>query len=240
MPLVVAFISQKGGVGKSTLARALAAVAASADKTVRLADLDVQQRTLVLWEKTRKQNKISPPIAVHAFTGAEAVLASAIVGELLILDTSGRVTDATLELVHKAQLVVQPTGPSRDDLLPAVLLFRALSNLGIPRERLTFALCRTLTRSEEDAARDYLRTAGYPILPGAMPERAAYRRALDCGQSPVEIQEWAVDKRADTLMRALPKQIETSWFIHQPPASNGIIDGNRAITDSECAGSPKR
>ena len=42
MPVVVAFISQKGGVGKSTLARALGAVAASAGLKVRLADLDAQ------------------------------------------------------------------------------------------------------------------------------------------------------------------------------------------------------
>ena len=42
MPVIVAFVSQKGGVGKSTLARGLLAVAAHVMKA-RLADLDPQQ-----------------------------------------------------------------------------------------------------------------------------------------------------------------------------------------------------
>ena len=47
MAAVIAFISQKGGVGKSTLARALAAVCAQAGLEVVLADLDPRQQTLI-------------------------------------------------------------------------------------------------------------------------------------------------------------------------------------------------
>ena len=43
MSVVVAFVSQKGGVGKSTLARALVTSATRAGLTAKLADLDVQQ-----------------------------------------------------------------------------------------------------------------------------------------------------------------------------------------------------
>jgi chromosome partitioning protein len=45
MPIIVSFVSQKGGVGKSTLARALLAVAAHTMK-VRLADLDPHQASV--------------------------------------------------------------------------------------------------------------------------------------------------------------------------------------------------
>ena len=42
---IIAFISQKGGVGKSTLARALAVEATREDLKTLLADLDPGQQT---------------------------------------------------------------------------------------------------------------------------------------------------------------------------------------------------
>ena len=63
---VVAFISQKGGTGKSTLARALAAIVAHAGLAVRIADLDPQQSTVIEWEKLRHDTKLAP-IPVEAF-----------------------------------------------------------------------------------------------------------------------------------------------------------------------------
>jgi chromosome partitioning protein len=42
---IIAFISQKGGVGKSTLAQALAAEARKQKIKVLLADCDIQQGT---------------------------------------------------------------------------------------------------------------------------------------------------------------------------------------------------
>jgi len=209
MPVVVAFISQKGGVGKSTLARALAAVAAHAKLKVKLADLDPQQRTLLVWEKARKENRVAPRIRVEAFVSADEALAHAAEDDLLILDTAGRVTDATLDLARRVHLVVQPTGPSVDDLHPSVLVFHALTKLGIPRERLVFALCRTLAKGEEDAAREYLEAAGYEVLAGSIPERVAYRHALNRGQALTETGESSLNKRADALMEGLLEKVGT-------------------------------
>ena len=86
MPVVVSFVSQKGGVGKSTLARALLAVAAHAMKA-RLADLDPRQASVVAWERTRERGKAVPACEVVAYaTVADALAASGDV-ELLIVDT---------------------------------------------------------------------------------------------------------------------------------------------------------
>ena len=45
MTTIIAFISQKGGIGKSTLARALAHEASKQEFHVLLADCDPQQAT---------------------------------------------------------------------------------------------------------------------------------------------------------------------------------------------------
>ncbi len=46
MPVVLSIIGQKGGVGKSTLARAVAVVAVQGSLRVKLIDLDIGQQTL--------------------------------------------------------------------------------------------------------------------------------------------------------------------------------------------------
>jgi chromosome partitioning protein len=203
MPIVVAFISQKGGVGKSTLARALAAVAGHAGLKVIVADLDPRQHTLLHWEKTRAENKVSPSLVVQAFDDAEAALEAAQGSDLLILDAPGHVNRSTTEIAKRAHVVVQPTGASLDDLRPTVLVFHELVKAGISKSRLVAALCRILEDEEEAAARAYLNEAGYEVLPGSIPERTAYRLAQNRGRALTETPEKALTKKADALMEAL-------------------------------------
>ena len=57
MTVVVAFVSRKGGVGKSTFARALAAVAARRGLSTTLADLDKDQQTATRWQRLREKHR---------------------------------------------------------------------------------------------------------------------------------------------------------------------------------------
>ena len=127
MPTVVAFISQKGGVGKSTLARALAREAAAGGLGVKIADLDTQQGTSVDWHRQRLDGAIEPTVAVEAFKTASQALSVANAYDLLIVDGPARTSRATLEIAGVADLVVQPTGASADDLRPAIREFHALA-----------------------------------------------------------------------------------------------------------------
>ena len=210
MPVVVAFVSQKGGVGKSTLARALAVVATSAHLKVKLADLDPLQRTLLMWMKRRNQKNVEPAVLVEGFANFDEAWDSAGGDDLLVVDAPGQVGQATLELARRADLLVQPTGPGLDDLHPAVLVFDALVNLGVSRERLVFAICRSLTESEEDAARAYLEKAGYAVLPGSIPEKVAYREAHNRGQAFTEAEKEASDVRATLLLTNLYLKLTSS------------------------------
>jgi chromosome partitioning protein len=186
MAVVVGLISEKGGVGKSTLARALSAVVAHAGLKVRVADLDPQHRTLVEWERLRGQNRLAPILDVRGFATVAQALAGMGDDELLIIDAPARGGRRTLDIATAADLLVQPTSGSIDDLRPAIVFFHELVQAGIPNERLVFALSRTLTAAEEDAARRYIAKAGYEVLAGAIPERAAYREAHNRGQALTE------------------------------------------------------
>jgi len=203
MALVVAFVSQKGGVGKSTLARALAREAAAGGLRAKVADLDTQQGTSVDWHRLRLSEGIEPVISIESFATAAQALAVANNYDILIIDGPARTSQATLEIAKAASLVVQPTGASLDDLRPAVREFHALTKAGLPADRLAFALNRIGTDAEEVEARAYLQEAGYSVLTGCLVERAAYRRAQNGGHAVTETRYGALNARADTLIQSL-------------------------------------
>ena len=203
MAVVVGLLSQKGGTGKSTLARALGAVVAHAGLKVRVADLDPQHHTLLEWQRSRDENAVAPPIRVRGFTTIAQALAGAADDELLILDAPARAGRRTLDVAKAADLVVQPTSGSLDDLRPAIVFFHELVEADIPKDRLVLALSRTLTSAEEEAARTYIAKAGYQVLAGAIPERAAYREAHNRGQAVTEAKQRPQDNQVEHLIEAL-------------------------------------
>lgn len=208
MGSTIAFISLKGGVGKSTLARALAREAAAGGLRVKLADLDTQQGTSVDWQRIRMNGGIEPAISAESFRTAAQALALADQFDILILDGPARTSQATLDIAKAADLVVQPSGASLDDLRPAVREYHALVRAGIPRERLAFALNRIGTDAEEANARAYLEEAGYSVLTGCLRERPAYRNAQNGGYSVTETRFAALNDRADALIQALINHME--------------------------------
>lgn len=206
MPVVVAFVSQKGGVGKSTLARALLAVAAHGMKA-RLADLDPNQASVVAWEATRRKRGARPNYDVVGYRDLHDALVAGRDLDLLIVDTPGGTGRNTLEIARASHLVVQPTGASADDLKPAVLTFHELVQGGVPKARLIAAICRVLSSEEEDVARAYILDAGYAVLDGAVMEKSAYRLAQNRGQAITETTVAKLNAQADALMAALLEKV---------------------------------
>ena len=203
MTTIIAFVSQKGGVGKSTLARALAREAADGGLRTKIADLDTQQGTSIDWHRTRLHAGIKPDVAAEAFASAEQALKVADHYDLLIIDGPARTSRGTLDIARLADLVVQPTGASVDDLRPAVREFHALVQAGIPKGKLTFALNRIGTTAEEAEARAYVTEAGYAALDGCLLERPAYRKAQNTGHAITETSYAGLNAKADALIQAL-------------------------------------
>lgn len=204
---VVAFVSQKGGVGKSTLSRGLAREAAKSGLTVKICDLDVQQGSCVDWHRRRLAEGVEPVFDCQAYRAADTALSEAARFDMLIVDAPARASEATQKIAEKASLVVQPTGAGLDDLIPAVKLFHELVKAGVPKKRLVFALNNVLTEAEEAAARSYLTEAGYAVLDGSLPSKASYRDAQNHGRAITETAFSSMNARADTLLQSLIDRI---------------------------------
>jgi chromosome partitioning protein len=203
MTTIIAFVSQKGGVGKSTLARALAREAVAGGLKTKIADLDTQQGTSVDWHRTRLHAGIEPAVSAEAYATADQALKEAAHYDLLIIDGPARTSKGTLAIARVADLVVQPSGPSVDDLRPAVREFHALLKEGIPKDKLTFAFNRVGTANEESEARTYVAEAGYTALDGCLLERPAYRKAQNGGLAVTETSYAGLNAKADALIQAL-------------------------------------
>ena len=114
LPVVVAFVSQKGGVGKSTLARALATFATRIGFASIIADLDPQQRTVTSWELARSRHGIKLPVIVVPVEAWREALKRGRETNLIIVDTPGRVSDDT----HALEPI--PYSSWRDTAAPAL------------------------------------------------------------------------------------------------------------------------
>ena len=207
MSRVVAFVSQKGGVGKSTLARALAREGANSGLSVKLADLDTQQGTVSEWHRNRLDHDLDPVGSVEVYRTAKQALAKAGDFDLTIIDGAARASAATLEIAQASDVIVLPACASRDDLIPAVKLAHELTDAGINRDQIAFALCRVTTEAEIAAAREFIEQAGYRVLAGALLEKPAYRQAQDSGLAVTETRFRTLNAKADALLEDLTSLI---------------------------------
>jgi len=204
MTLQIGVVSQKGGVGKSTIARLIAREYAAAGWDVKIADLDIAQATSTNWKQRREQNGIQPEIAVEPFRTVSQALKHASVYDLIVFDGKPHSNRETLEIARESDLIVLPTGLSLDDLVPSVLLAYELVEADIPKDKIVFALCRVGDRDNEiDEARAYIQKAGYATLSGSIPEKTAYRRASDVGKAISEISFLTLKQRAEEVTQSI-------------------------------------
>jgi chromosome partitioning protein len=207
---IIGVVSQKGGVGKSTLTRLVAREFAQQGWDVKIADLDVSQGTCVEWGRIRQKNGIAPLIRVESFGRLEPALADAERFDLVIIDGAPHATAMTLDIARVCDLVVIPTGLSLDDLRPAVVLAHELVRRGIPSDKLVFVLARIgeSTIALEDARR-FLVQAGYDVVQHELPDRIGYQRAMNGGLAPSESAHRTLNEKAEAVAQDIADRLTT-------------------------------
>jgi chromosome partitioning protein len=128
----IAFLTQKGGAGKTTLAASLAATAASTGERVIVLDLDPLQ-SLVRWAKRRESAKPANKVIVEPLerdrlprlrTILEGLAGAGFT--LAIFDTSGADATAVRLVSEVADLCLLPARPTCLDVEATAATFRAV------------------------------------------------------------------------------------------------------------------
>lgn len=208
MALKIAVISQKGGVGKSTLVRALAVEYARNKWSVKVADMDLKQRTTTEWNCIRMENELSPTLAVEPFSKVRDVLKHDPHYDLIIFDGAGQADTQTLEICQASDCIILPTGVTRDDLTPQVKLAHELRKKEIAKQRILFALSRVgASQGEQDAAMEFIEDAGY-YCAGMIQERTSIGQCHDNGLAANETKYPSINTVVDELIQNIGNKIE--------------------------------
>ncbi len=207
-PLTVSFVSQKGGVGKSTLARLFAVGAAHRGLKPLLADFDLEQLTCVEWSAIRMQNSVEPDIDARAFKSLKKLRKNESQAGLIVVDTRGLADDLAQEIAEDSDVVFLPTGTSGDDLRPTLALARKLAKQGADG-RLVVVLSK-VGRSETQLhkAVETIEAAGFELLSEHWPLRDGFQSDLDLGRAGREARNPFLREAAEKMEAALFARLE--------------------------------
>ena len=206
--MIISLISQKGGVGKSALARLLAVEFVRAGWGVKIADLDPAQGTSTKWKAGRDRVGLQPDVAVEKFRTVERAIREAERFDLMILDGPAHAEQGGRTMAARSDLVLMPTGYGFDDMEPQVEAAIELEEAGVEPSRILFVFCRAKGSDAEDrAARAYLAKARMSVLAPVFPELVSIRQGHAEGRAASEVPFPGVQERVVALTQAVADRL---------------------------------
>lgn len=196
--LVIACLSQKGGVGKSTVARLIARTYAAGGWQAKIADFNINQLTSGDWVDIRRRNGVDPVIECEPFHSAKNFHRER--ADVLIVDGKPDSDQSSMEIAKNATAIIVPTGHSLDDLKPQARFVLELLEKGIPHDRILVVLNKlTESRAAVEGARAFLEKTGLNVATVDIPAKATYEQAQNDGKALSECQYKPLAERADEL-----------------------------------------
>ena len=203
--MIISLLNQKGGVGKSSLGRALAVEFARNKWAVHVADLDRSQQTFFKWAERRMEAEITPPIEVALYPDPKAALKASANADVLIVDGKAFADAHTLEVAKHSDLVIIPVGVSLDDLEPSIGLAVELVNKGVLRSAIVFVVCRVPDNGDREAmnTRSSIENWSFEVVQGWIPYKPSYSQAMDKGLAFTETPFKSLSEKADRIIEQL-------------------------------------
>ena len=182
---VLVIASQKGGVGKSTLAVHLATEAAAHGNKTLLLDLDPQGSAM---EWAGRRGDLPPDVsgANPASIAKEIFRAEADGYDLVVVDTAPHADHAALQAARAADLVVIPCRPSTFDI---AAISATLDSCKLADKQAAVVLNAAPIRSRVTAeAEEAIREKGGAIAPVVIRQRVAFQHCMIEGRTAAEFE----------------------------------------------------
>jgi chromosome partitioning protein len=207
----LAIISQKGGVGKTTLATALAVAAEKAGKVAAVFDLD-PQASAAFWKDTREA-QTPAVVAIPPSRLAHVLKAAGETGcDLAIIDAPPFAKDIAFEAAQHADFILIPTRPA---VLDVMAMTKTLELVRHYQKQaavvLTFCPIQGREIADTEAA---IRQLGADLSPVRIHNRVAYSRAQQTGLTAQEFEE---DGKAAEEIKRLYEYVCIHLFTKEEP-----------------------
>lgn len=176
--MIISFLSQKGGVSKSTLTRATAVAFSKSDWRVHVADMDFLQQTTAKWSEARDAQGLGA-VEVSVHRRIESALRSEALYDLLLVDGRPASDRDTIILAQKSDLVVLGTSTSIDDLRPQLNLAANLRDEGV--ENMLFIINKATSATEANRAIMTIEKSGFVVSHHPILNKTGYVSAQDTG-----------------------------------------------------------
>ena len=172
---IFSLISQKGGAGKSTLARQLAVLAGEMGASV-LIDRDPQETSTKWWQRRQTIQPAPERPDLLSLDGTDLTAAVTALrkrrgGGVVFVDTRPAVAEPEAEAARVASLVIVPVRPSPDDLEAVGETLKILRRLG---QRAAVVVNAAKNEGRARDARAALSRYPVPVCPFHVADRAVY------------------------------------------------------------------
>lgn len=184
--MIVALVGQKGGVGKSTVAAALAAEALRRGRSVLLVDADPQGTARTWAEVATEAGHPAPSVvAMGATMHRPEQLPRVRSGfDLVVVDCPPRAGDVQRSALMIADVAIVPCGPSAADAWALAGSLEVVTEARTVRPDLVAVVLITRKQARTTlgkGAREVLSGAGVPVLASEFGYRVAFQEALAAG-----------------------------------------------------------
>ena len=182
MPYKIAVVGQKGGVSKSTIARALATAFTKENWDCLLVDLDTQQQTAFEWSRDRAELKDVRSVEAAVFRTKTSADKASENRDAVIYDGKPFADELSKMLALDSHMTVVPTGPSKDDLKPTLKFVDWLISKGVDQKRIVMIVNRGSSETQSKSAIETIQSWGFKCVSTAIANMPSYEIALDAGK----------------------------------------------------------